>query len=495
MGDFKADSLKAIPTILERLFEQSTRIIGEELSADMPKLKYLDYVELSPTERVMQLRSKTAKDRNYSIRKTMSRSFEFRFEYDGQNYSRIVNVPYVDNYAITIEGVPYYPLFVIVEKGGLYFDTNTVTFQVSRARLRFTRSSLKTVSTVEGFTFSGYNITAKLHMANRGRKRENTPIILYHLAKYGFKKAMAAFDMSDVTLTDQYVASEEFYHVKVSANVYIKFPRGEIDVDKRRVIINLVQIYKFYKGFNLATVMDYKYYIFVLGKWLYPSVQDPNQAYNHVCEHLRSNRTLIDPGSVQQHASVGLIYDGLDDLMVVMFKNIDGMLIDYVNNSGNLYNRKIGVATQMLSHLIHEFNTKLYNEIIGSSTGIRHETIKLLMKDRSYISWVKNNTTMFRSSPMIYNDNYIFAIGRSKVRSSDNPEVGKRKGRNDKKNNKPSPLQLKADSSHLVVESATTVPQTNPGVGGSINPFLQVEQNGDIIEPEWSGEIANVFDK
>ena len=201
------------------------------------------------------------------------------------------------------------------------------------------------------------------------------------------------------------------------------------------------------------------------------------------------NKTIIDPASKKQHSYVGIVYDDLDGLMTYMFNNIDYLIVEYSQNSNNLFTKKIAVSDQMLSSMIKKFNTKLLDEIVNTKVGLRHETIKKLMYPQSYIQWV-NKSPMFRGQPTIHNDNFLLSIGKTKFRTTANTEMT-----NDRVGNNLSFGLLKADPSFIVVESITVYPSSNPVIAGSINPYLQIDDGGYIIRPDWVDEIEDIFDK
>jgi hypothetical protein len=66
------------------------------------------------------------------------------------------------------------------------------------------------------------------------------------------------------------------------------------------------------------------------------------------------------------------------------------------------------------------------------------------------------------------------------------------KGRKASKSKTPLHL-LKAHSSHMVVTSILDIPTSSPIVTGSLNPYAKIDADGNIIEPEYSKEIADVY--
>lgn len=489
LRDFRSDKIKTIPLVLEALFRQTSDVIANMVGPDKPKLIYRKYRILPPEERAHLIRSEDKKTRTFSIRRSQSIKTEFEFEFDGQLYTMKIDVPYVDNYAMTIEGVNYFPLLTIVERGGLYRSTDTVILQVVRGKLSFWRDKPQTFTSIEGHTHKAYNIAAKLHQSNNGKKNGRAPLILQHLANHGFHKTMEMFEAKGIIeLVKEPVDHKHYEHIMVKDGIYIRIRSDKITRNIKRLVVGLITIFKFHKKFEFETLLDARYYIAVTGEWYYPNAQTIALRYENACEYIRMNKTLLDPTAQAQHASIGIMYTSLDGLMEFMFNNIDEFIVDYDKNSTNLFDKKIGVSDQMLSPLISKFNTKLFNDILNAKEGVRHNTIKSLMYPQSYVKWVRDSR-LFSSSSMFYNDNYLLGMGRSCYRTTANAEMS-----SDRTGSK-LPIDLaKAHYSALAVESISYYPSSKPIESGSINPFLQVDEDGYILTPEWVAEIEHVYD-
>jgi hypothetical protein len=490
LRDFRAKKIETIPSILEDLFRQTTWVIDNHMGPDKPRLKYLGHRELPPDERAYNIRNKDKYARNYSIRPSQSRTLEFLFEFLGEKYPMMVEVPYIDNYAIMAAGVPSYPLFAIVERGGLYRCNNMVVIQVVRAKLRFWRENVEQFKTVEGFVFSEFNITAKIHQGGRDGKRTVPPLILHHLANHGFYKTMCMYGVADIiTLSDKVVPEDGYQHVRVRDEVYLRLKTCGLTREVQRIVVGLLSIFKFWKKYTFQDLFEPGYYILATGKWYYPSVTNVSMLYDNACDYIRMNNTILDQAAMRQHASIGIKYNNLDELMLYMFYNIDRLVVEYNENSNNLFDKKIGTAELMLSPLIRKFNTRLLDKVINSKVGIKAETVKTLMYPQSYSQWMKKSA-MFRGAPSIYNDNWLLAIGKYRFRTTANAEI------TDDPTGSNLPFELlRADPSFMVVESILTYPSSRPVESGSINPFLQVDDEGYIIRPPWADEIKDVFDR
>ena len=73
--------------------------------------------------------------------------------------------------------------------------------------------------------------------------------------------------------------------------------------------------------------------------------------------------------------------------------------------------------------------------------------------------------------------------------------VASSSSRKDRKSSKSkTPLHLlKAHPSHLIVTSILDIPSSSPIVTGSLNPYAQIDEDGNIVEPEYAKEVADVY--
>lgn len=485
---FREEKINGIANYLDSLFRQSIVILDNHLDEGKPRLEYVGYTELTPEERIEYMKNK-AFGKKFEIQESKFKIIRFEFRFLDEIYPMYVNVPFMDNYAIMISGIEYYPLFAIVEKGGMYRLKNEVILQVMRAKLKFKRDEKITICTVEGQTHKVVNITTKLHQKSGG-KRKRPPILLYHLVKFGFNDTMKMYGVQDhVLLSETCEKNSDWQHVKIRDGVYIKVRSSELASNQtvRRVVASLIFIYNFWKKIDsIKNLYSPTYYKVALGKLTYPSVTNVQLLYNNATNHINMNESMLDPTAQHQHRSIGIDCKDLDELLLHAFFNIDKWLTDY--HPTNLFNKKLATLEQMMASLVRVFNNKLFRGLVNNKVGLTSDTVKSLMHAASHSRWI-TGSKMFSGKPMTYNDNYLLTIGAKRFRSTENTEISSDKGG---QNTLPSAL-LKAHPSGLVVESALCFPSSSPVVTGTINPFLEIDNDGNIIEPIWSDEIKDLF--
>jgi len=494
--EFRKQKIADIPVYLDTMYKQSMVMLEAGLAKtdigggakDRPMLKYLGYRDVTPEERVAYLRRSQSYEKVFDINMTNYKMMVYEFEFENQLFQRFIAVPYIDNYKIKVDGIDYYPLFAIVEKGGLHKGEDDLTLRVMRFNMRYWRKDVVTFKTLRGSTWKEYNLQVKLHKKTSAKKRR-PPIILYHLAKYGFEQTMEMYGAKDiVTIVDKTSDDETLDWVRIGDGFYIQAPMKSFrDQHIRRIICSLVVIYKFWKRIDcVETLMGHEYYQVALGKYAYSTITSVQLLYNNASDHLNMNETMLDPVAIYQQKSIGIEANNMDELLLYMFNNMDALLAD--RSANNLYTKKIGCQDQMLSGVVQKFNNDLFKYIINSRGGISKESVKQVMHSNTYMKWL-SQSRMFRGMPDIYNDNYLLSIGAKRFRSVDNMEVA-----SDAQTQNSLPISLlKAHPSQLVVESILSIPSSSPIVTGTINPFLEVDSDGNIIKPEWAEEIADVF--
>ena len=488
---FRQDKVRQIPEYLDKLFHQSIEILKGIVPNE--QAEYRGYVELSPKERIEYLRERSSQGKRFDIRPTKSKMVQYTFRFNDEDHHMVIEVPYIYNEAVLLEGIEYYPIFAIIEKGGMTRFQNEIVLQVMRARLKFWRNDRGVVRTTDGDIFKEVNVTCKLHQSNKG-KRKRPPILVYHLCKFGFEETMKYYGVHGrIALVYSETVPQKIgkKYVGVGPSIFLEIDEDIVKNSSeqycRRIVVSLMNIYQFNTSFKFQDLLEIGYYRVTLGKWTYPSVKPETLLYNNATTHLSMNESMLDPAAQHQHRSIGIDSKNLDHLLLLIFQNIDKWLTNYVPN--DLYEKKIGTLDQMMAGLVRNFNNRLFKSIVNSKTKLKRENIVGLMKSVSRSKWL-NSSSMFRSKPTFYNPNWLLTVGGKQFRSIDNTELsdGGNYGRS-------LPIELlRAHPSQISVVSILSYPSSNLVVSGTINPFLKIDSDGNIIKPENFSKLEKVFD-
>lgn len=487
---FRERSIRKIPEYLDVMFSESTKLFNG-------RLKYVGYERLTPDERIDYIKNNHILKKKIPIQKSSFEQLRFIFEFEGKQYPLHIAVPYLDHGAVVLSDTQYFPMFAIVERGGLHRIRDGLIIKVMRAPLTFRRTEQFVIQTTDGKTYREIVPTVKIHQGKKGRgKRAGvTPIILYHLVRMPFDQTMQYYNFQpgEISLVTKTEESKEFSYIEIREDIFLKVHNNAFqDLYKRRVIASYLMCLTEYTRFDLRdlTAPHCIYYKTVLGKYTYPTTTNALLLHDNAEKHLETTNTLLDPPAQYQLATIGIQVADVYELLHEVFYNIDKWIVSY--EPTNLFGKKIGSLSQMMAPLVSSINTKQFSVINAKkSEGLTHDTVKRFVTTASQGEhWMMANP-VFRANPTLCNDNSLLSVLTKRFRSLENTETkaGPTGGRN-----MPVAL-LKAHPSQLVVESILALPPSSPIVTGEVNPMVQVDMDtGFFIIPNWYREIEHVFD-
>ena len=485
---FREDSIKKIPDYLDVMFRESVKLFKG-------RLRYIGYQRLTPDERIKYICNNTILKKKIQIQKSSFEQLKFIFEFENVEYPLHISIPYLDHGAVILSDTQYFPMFAIVERGGLHRIQDGLIIKVMRAPLTFRRSEQFVFTTTDGKVYREIVPTVKIHQGKRGRGKKAgvTPIILYHLVELSFDKTMQyyGFQPGEISLVPMTEPSDDWSYIEIRDDIYLKVHNSCFDdLFKRRVIASYLMCLTEYTRFGLRDLIATHpvYYKTVLGKYTYPSTTNAQLLYDNAEKHLETTATLLDPPAQYQLSTIGIQVNGIYELLREVFFNIDRWIVSY--EPTNLFSKKIGSLSQLMAPLVSSINTKLFGVINAKNEGLTHDTVKRFVTTASQgENWMMANS-VFRANPTICNDNSLLTVLTKRFRSLENTETKSTTGGR----NMPVAL-LKAHPSQLVVESILALPPSAPVVSGEINPMVQVDMDtGFFIVPDWYKEISHVFD-
>lgn len=487
--NFRRNKIAEIPAYLdETLFKETVKLFNGAL-------EYQGYVVLSPDERIKYM-METSKSAEIQFSSLSLLRYDFKFE--NVIYSIHVHVPYMDRYALILSDTKYYPLFSIVERGGIHRSRDKVIIKVLRAPLTFWRHLEYVLTTTDQRTYRVLVITAKIHQrSSSSKKLEKTPLLLYHLATFGLPKTleMYGFKPGDLEFVTEAKDDDTYTHIQIRDGLFMKLHRDVLlDVYRPRVIASLMLIWEMHNRFEVADLLQPSaaYFKVALGKYTYPSSKVDMLLYNNAEEHLMMCKTLLDATAQRQLHVAGIQAKDFNELMFRAFYDIDHWVLSY--RPTDLYDKKIGSLDQLMAGLVRDITTKQLSTLNKSKkTGLTPQSISQMMRSSSRRPGWFNTSSMLRPNPTIYADNWLLAIGAKRFRSLENTEV-KITDRNKKGKKIPISVLL-AHPSHLVVEAISAIPPSNPCITGTINCYITTDSDGNIIRPDYADLVEHVYDR
>jgi hypothetical protein len=460
------------------------------------KLEYIGYRTLSPQERVeYQLNSKW-QNSQIDIRISELELYEYKFLFQQKEYMIYLYLPYSSNDAIVISGISYYMLLAIVERV-IYHIENGINIKVMRSPLHFWRLSSPTYSTTNGLIFMDPLIIVKAHSKSvkKSKSGAKTSVILYLLTQYGLNGTLEKFGFSSNSLiftendiyTDRMNGIEvpEYLHnfvsIKIKDNIYINIKEEYLENKYyRRIVTSIINAFKSIKKCSLDQInMDIYFWKFLLGKCIYGNaISKDALLINHVNNHLKSLSTYLDPITIMQLDKLDIHCKNIYELFAEVFLKLDDWLVN--KTVTNLYEKKISVLELLLAELVKRIFKHFY-DIEQKHQALTKDNIGKLLKINSKIINNIYACDVLHSSPSQYNDNALISILGRKIRQPANQNSRKKQIQENILN---SP-DHRFDATFGGIESLFTIPSSNPGIGGSINPFAIIDEEGCLIEPDW----------
>jgi hypothetical protein len=199
----------------------------------------------------------------------------------------------------------------------------------------------------------------------------------------------------------------------------------------------------------------------------------------HVKNHLKSLSTYLDPITLLQLQKLGIHCGNIFDLFIEVFLHLDDWLVN--KSVTNLYEKRVGVLDLVLAEIVKRIFKHFY-DIEQKHQPLTEQNIMKLLKINSKIINNIYTCDVLHSSPSQYNDNALISILSKKSRQPANQNSKKKQVQENILN---SP-DHRFDATFNGVESLYNVPTSNPGIGGSINPFAIIDEEGCFIKPDWA---------
>ena len=495
---YRAEKINLIPQYLVKSFHQVMEFFGNQM-------KYIGYRTLTPEEHIDYLMTNQLTKGSVQIRHTETSLVRFEFEFEGRPYFIYIDVPYLVNERVLYNDTEYFPRFVIVEKGGINrTDHGVIIVKVMRVPITFGRRSSDKVRiiSVDGKIYPDQLITVKIHQgSSAGKRSETTPLVLYHLAKLGYKKTMVKYKINplDISLSPTFDTTDKVfeYFNMPDGQRYLKVKRDVLaNTYTRRMVLSLYKIFTEMPEFSERDAFsdDSSYYKAVLGKFI--GSKDVNMTkllIPNATKHLEMTDPMLDQVAQEQLKTVGCYCNDVYDLLYWMYYNIDDQLVTY--EPTNLYDKKLESLDNLASCPVRNIALTQYGFINSKKTKLDDKAVEQFCKRASQRpSWITSDDLTFIPNPARYNDNWLLTVGAKRLMSLESIASANSKRKRNGGKTKTSPYLLKANPSQLTVTAMTVIPASSPVVTGDINPYTQFDHiTGNIIKPEYASEVEDVF--
>ena len=470
--EYRAQKINLILQSVDEIFQETENVFRGEV-------KYNGYHICTPEERLEHL--KQFKRGNVQIMQTTDILVRFEFEFEGVLRHSHVGIPFLYNNRVYCTGNEVYPIFAIIEKGCVNIVKNKITVSLMKNVLLFWRNPKHeyTVNTNAGKQISAIILHCKIH----NDSRKTVPSLLYILAKYGFTHTMKMFGFDQsicVVPTREMIADKGWDYIEMPNGYAIKYDTNILKgVHGPRLLVTLEHIFKQPVRHTINDLDNVNYYGLVFGLLAFGKSTNLAQQLSKVQEHIGACDIMLDRPAKQQLRSIGVNVDNIYDLIVDISKKTDTWIKNY--NTVDLSKKKVASLELLLAQYTRSIFHKVLRMTSRSQKGIRSNAVGgfTSIASKSVGEYIYGNK-MFINSSDRSNNNFLFTVGLKKIRSENNLEISTNK----KGKTQPPKELLVAHGSQLFVESINMLPSSNPVISGNINPYLKIDENGNIIKTE-----------
>jgi len=490
------------------VYKQATKV----LSGSFQNVSYLGCRVLPPDEQVKLLSNGQLSRDTVNVQRSEAVLVAFDFQYENELFSVPIFIPYLHNNVLVTNDTEYTVENTIVQSSIVRTNEGQgIIIKVMQSPLRFWRNVRYTFEDTEGNQYPNVDIvTVQAHYRaqSKSSKKEKTTIILYLLAEYGFRKTMEFLEVSDkiVGFVDHVpeVADPEYVFFEIKNNIYLKVKREAMEDDEnkrtkdaKRIVATILYIWKPYAKYAFISddpnnenvlksgadsIVSKTVYRMLLGVIIYDVADDRLPlAGSHGESHLASLRTYLDKMTqVELERERRVPLENIFQLFRFVFFNINKWLANYKSN--NLFDKKLGGINLLFSGTVEKLFNSIYtltrvNKKKSDSSAVK----KALRLNPTVVMDSFHRAEGVKSKPAFYNDNILLSMLIKKVRpdqSKENGSSSKGGGKKKSNGNLINSEEHKFSSTIPTIESLWSLPSSNPGIAGDINPYAQIDEYG-----------------
>ena len=401
-------------------------------------------------------------------------------------------LPYWIHNGVILNGRQYY--FKHVLSDIIVRSEGGIIIKFMRSPIRCFRNTVVKLTDIHGQEYPVVIVTSAICQGNSSKNKKNyPPLVLYLLAEYGFDETLRKFDIAGCI---DFITAPIDYPIYVVFEIlpdslYLKADRTLLDnIQTIRIVASIVHMLREYRDDTMVYydhVKDSVLYKSILGKYVHGRQNTCDLAVSHAEKHLESLRTYLDRRTKRELDPDGrLMLENIYDVLIYMFNNIDMWSVNY--NYNDLFEKRLEGINKTLFFLVSMIFTQVYSrtnknlkaDAVARSMQIGVNTIRDIYKAEC------------ADNPKQYNDNQLFTTLVNKLRQS-KPSKESKQQQQRNKNSIEAP-EHRFHPSFVAIESILTIVKSNPGIGGDINPFVQITDKGhfDKEATYWYAEIENV---
>lgn len=525
LKDFKQDQINRCPSFMEMTFNEATRLFPGNV-------KFVGSRILTPEERINHTLNNPKYNMSVEIAQTEMSLMEFKFLYENNPFNIYLYMPYLKDNAMTINGSKYYLQFALTDRVFYHIQReNGLGIKVLRAHLRFWRNLRYQYCSMSGIRYADHVLVVKAHLREHRCTSEDikSALILYSLSLVGFDATLSKYGVNPAHIRfveswDQTDTEFEYFMVrkadddnpglyaKVHKSILSTNPNSELKTSMR-VITALMYVVQYFVRCTstiytnntelikyLMSPTDFSVWQVILGKTIYGiNYASETQVCAHAEQHLESLLTYLDPHTKSELADVGCYCENIYDLLDYVFINMDVHVLNHT--PANVAEKRLNTIGLLCGNLVRKLFVKVYgytNNCKKSRVIVQREVEALFRIGVKAFAQIHTAGPVVAINPANYNDNYLLAVGARKMRAthsaagSRSSDLSGSKGGKTSANHLSSP-EHRFHSSWMYVESCLTVSHQHPDAAGNINVFCEIDQNGNILVPDYGEDFHTVM--
>ena len=517
LKDYRREQIDKCISFMAMTFQEAIRLFDGEIVYRGMKI-------LTPEERLKAtLFNPKYTTSTVEVTQTELMLVEFQFEYQKEIFKTQLYLPYFVDNAIIINGAKYYIQFALTDSVFYHIvKENGIGIKVLRAHLRFWRNLRHSFVSTSGTRYTDHIIVVKAHMKPYKYTAEDvkSALVLYPLSKFGWNYTLQQYGIRNDQLsfstnhdpndpTYDYFEIREKLYLKVDKTLISTNPTIDMKI-KMNVVSSIHYVLQYFTRWEATIFSNNEELIHhltnepnnvpwkvILGKSIY-GIDYPNeiQVCGHAEQHLESLDSYLDNYTKNKLREIAVKCDTIYDLLDHVFLHMDEYVVNY--SPANLYEKRVNVLDLLLGNIVRNIFHKVYkktnNKKGGKMIADSRDVESLFKMGMKAIAQIHKCNQVVAGNPSVYNDNYLLTVGGRKVLSthstssggtkvSDGRAQGKSTG-SQKANLLSSPVH-RYHQSWSYVTSMLCISHQNPGVAGTINPFLAIDTMGKIVTQEY----------
>ena len=359
----------------------------KDIAKNFPEgLEYLGSERCSPEEEYAEVTRSRSNKFTFDLARSSIYLVKYLFRYMGENLPpKYLYLPYVEDGGVMFNKGSMYHISPMLTDYAIAPDRTKIFVRLMKVKLNF--ESQYHIYVVDGETTQVKVIYGNIYNKSKADKSAScsnakTCNMHYLLAKYGFKGMFEKYlgfvpvigkdEINHQNYPDNEWVICESTRIKPSelkgkfyipTNIKLAIPRKEWNDNVSTIIGSFFYIVDYFPDqIEPDWVDSANTWIFLLGNIIFGSDYGKGRLYELIQKHLKSLDQYLDDSAKVNISKLGYNVKDFYDLLFVILKNFNVLLLDSVEKGNDLYNRNFEILYYLTHYLIKNF-TKMNYEL------------------------------------------------------------------------------------------------------------------------------------